>query len=125
LFLRNKDARDDADAQHGLIWFLAIFGFLSCMSFKRADYLLPAYPGMAIFLGSTIARWWQTRCSCAGASGAVRWGFAPGIVVLGIYLIGWTTYNGLAADGAQSYRAMAEEIRRQTRGPVVFFRAES
>ena len=35
--------------------------FLSLMRFKRADYLLPAYPGMAIFLGAWADRCWQKQ----------------------------------------------------------------
>ncbi len=114
--------RDDA-AWSGLLWFGAIALFLSCMSFKRADYLLPAYPGVAIFLGVVIERW------LADASHTI------GIVcrrlilaVLAIYLIGWQVYNIAlvpAEEKAWPYRAMAAEIRAQTRKPVIFFRAET
>jgi 4-amino-4-deoxy-L-arabinose transferase-like glycosyltransferase len=44
----------DREARAGLEWFGAIFAFLSCMSFKRADYLLPAYPGFALALGAIM-----------------------------------------------------------------------
>src|SRR5262249_19365801 len=43
--------RADADARFGLVWFVSVLLVLSCSRFKRADYLLPAYPGAAIFLG--------------------------------------------------------------------------
>lgn len=46
----------DALARFGLAWFVGMTAFLSCMSFKRADYLLPAYPGAALILGSVAAR---------------------------------------------------------------------
>ena len=47
---RNEEIRKDKNVCLGLTWFAAMTLFLSCMSFKRADYLLPAYPGLAIFL---------------------------------------------------------------------------
>src|SRR6185312_14187417 len=49
--------RLDADARFGLTWFLTVLLILSCARFKRADYLLPAYPGAAIFLGCMGERW--------------------------------------------------------------------
>lgn len=121
-FVRNREWRRDAEASLGLIWFAAIALFLSCMSFKRADYLLPAYPGMAIFLGVCAERWWQTtsraRLALASASGSV----------LVACLVGWLVYNSWflpPEEKAWPYRAIAAEIRSQTKGPVIFFRAES
>src|SRR5262249_34491233 len=49
--------REDADARFGLTWFLGMLLLLSCSRFKRADYLLPAYPGAAVFLGCVAQRW--------------------------------------------------------------------
>ena len=43
----------------GLVWLVAIVGGLSWASFKRGDYLLPAYPGAALFLGCVLDRWRQ------------------------------------------------------------------
>ena len=43
--------RLDREARLGGVWSLSIAGVLSCAQFKRADYLLPAYPGVAILLG--------------------------------------------------------------------------
>lgn len=125
-FIRSRDMRTDNAANLGLIWFVAIFAFLSCMRFKRADYLLPAYPGMAVFLAVGIERWWATRAVAPETS---RWrpfivtGFG---VLLAVYVCGWLAFQyGYAAERSQPYREMANEIRRQTRGPVIFFRAES
>jgi len=52
---------DDPEARFGAVWCLAVIGFLSCMRFKRADYLLPAYPGAALFLGCTLERWMRQQ----------------------------------------------------------------
>jgi len=40
--------RCDAEARFGLAWFVSVSLVLSCARFKRADYLLPAYPGAAV-----------------------------------------------------------------------------
>jgi 4-amino-4-deoxy-L-arabinose transferase-like glycosyltransferase len=128
VFIRNREIRMDDAACLGLLWFGAVALFLSCMSFKRADYLLPAYPGLAIFLGACAERWWR------GESIASRSERARGLAVagfLGILLVcvaGWLVHNTWflsAEERAWPYRQMAQEIRRQTHGPVVFFRAES
>ncbi|MSQ96844.1 MAG: glycosyltransferase family 39 protein [Gemmataceae bacterium] len=133
-FLRNREVRQDDVVCFGLIWFAAIAGFLSLMRFKRADYLLPAYPGMAIFLGACAERWLRTRPEPAAqarniASLACAAGSIPGIASLCvIYAIGWLTYNTWllpAEERSWPYRTMAQEIRGQTQRPVVFFRAES
>ncbi len=50
-FWRSTDWRGDSLACFGGLWFLVVFGILSCMRFKRADYLLPAYPGELCSLG--------------------------------------------------------------------------
>src|SRR5262249_49575453 len=43
--------RHDAEARFGLVWLLTMVVVLSCARFKRADYLLPAFPGAALFIG--------------------------------------------------------------------------
>lgn len=137
-FWRNPEARSDSAARLGLCWFGAIALFLSCMSFKRADYLLPAYPGMAIFLGVCIERWWMARQGDAetGRQGDKEIGksvssprlpisLSPCLVVaLLLYLVGWHVYNSSFVAN-EDYRPFAHEIRRHTAGPVIFFRAES
>jgi len=141
-FCRNRETRKDEAACLGLIWFAAIGLFLSCMSFKRADYLLPAYPGMAIFLAACAERWWRHRWSPAAqtptdsesfacASGSERsskFAWASFVAILFVYALGWHVYNiwFIPAEAkAWPYRSMAQEIRRHTQGPVIFFRAES
>ena len=60
-FARSNILKTDQEARFGLIWFAAVFAVLSCSSFKRADYLLPAYPGAAIFLARDLTH--GSRCS--------------------------------------------------------------
>src|SRR5262249_13572560 len=50
-FWRRGYWRSDPDARLGLAWFTTVTLVLSCAGFKRGDYLLPAYPGVALFLG--------------------------------------------------------------------------
>jgi 4-amino-4-deoxy-L-arabinose transferase-like glycosyltransferase len=124
-FIRHPEIRKDDAACLGLIWFTAVALFLSCMSFKRADYLLPAYPGMAIFLGVCAERF------VAHDSNRVDAKHTIGIVCLGglfLYVIGWFIFNTWfipPEEKAWPYRTIAQEIRSRTQGPVIFFRAEA
>jgi len=123
-FARERQVRGDAGARLGLIWFAAVFAFLSCMRFKRADYLLPAYPGMAIFLAVVTERWWQTRP--IATSNRWRPVLLGGLgVLMLVYVCGWLAYEYGHAGERSPYQQMANEIRKETHGPVIFFRAES
>ncbi len=110
----------DREARAGLAWFAAVFLFLSCMSFKRADYLVPAYPGFAIFLGAVGEHVWMScrrRVAVAGIG-----------VVLATYAAAWCGHNLVVVprqEAAWPYQQIAREIRRRTARVVVFFRAES
>jgi hypothetical protein len=96
---------------------------LSCSRFKRADYLLPAYPGAALFLGSVAERWYL----------GCRWQrfFAGSFALLvGLIALGWGVYVKYVLpkqDSGQEYRRFAQEIRRRAPAPqmVFFFRAEA
>jgi 4-amino-4-deoxy-L-arabinose transferase-like glycosyltransferase len=119
--------RDDPLCRLGIIWFLAIFALLSCMRFKRADYLLPALSGLAIFLGAVGERWWQ-------ANHRPRWAPAVFAAILVSYAACWGVgAHALAdigihehGDDAWPYRAAAAKIRAHAGAdtPIIFFRAE-
>jgi 4-amino-4-deoxy-L-arabinose transferase-like glycosyltransferase len=51
LTLRGADGRGDREARLGLVWLVTVVVLLSASRFKRADYLLPAFPGAALWLG--------------------------------------------------------------------------
>jgi 4-amino-4-deoxy-L-arabinose transferase-like glycosyltransferase len=113
-WLRRPDLRADPLARLGAGWLVAVLAFLSCMSFKRADYLLPAYPGFALLLGAAAERFAIRRR-------------VFGVVVLGAVL-GWSWYNTWVVPSQENgwpYQRIAREIRAQTDRPVIFFRAES
>src|SRR5439155_9639458 len=50
LLCRHRAWHEDPEARFGLIWLVIIVLVLSCARFKRADYLLPVYPGGVLLL---------------------------------------------------------------------------
>src|SRR5439155_18477173 len=72
-FVRRGIWRIDPQARLGICWLIAVVAILSFAKFKRADYLLPAYPGLALFLGCVGERLYMSARPLA------RRGFALGI----------------------------------------------
>jgi hypothetical protein len=105
------------------------------MRFKRADYLLPAYPGAALLVGSAVERWWrqvrfarETPANCRPWLTAKPLAEAASGLVLASCVVGWWVYLEHivpAQEGQQAYRRFATEIRRQTPDMIIFFRAEA
>jgi 4-amino-4-deoxy-L-arabinose transferase-like glycosyltransferase len=125
LYCRRTAARSDRSAAFGLIWLLAMVGVLSLARFKRADYLLPAFPGAAIFIGCVAERW-QATLSQRGRR-AVTIAFA--FVSIGC-LAGWWWFHHRVEPQQQAVReqqAFAAHIRQQATAPqtVLLFRVES
>src|SRR5262249_8663598 len=113
----------DEEARFGAAWFIAMFSVLSCVSFKRADYLLPAYPGAALFVGCVGERLYQA------ASRPRRWAITFICVVVGCVL-GWGVYLYTflpQKDRQLEYQSFAAEVRRWAPAPqrVAFFRMEA
>lgn len=142
-FLRRIGWRGDREALFGALWFLTVVVFLSLMSFKRADYLLPAYPGAAWFLGCVAERFFKS-CKrsprpCIGGEETpqtavlaaerieIRSTFGLGLL-LACYALGWGVYNTWIVPRQEQgwpHQRLAQDIRRLTQRPVIFFRAES
>jgi 4-amino-4-deoxy-L-arabinose transferase-like glycosyltransferase len=113
----------DAEARFALAWFGAIVLVLSCAGFKRADYLLPAYPGAALLVGCTAERWYRA----SKYPRRLVAGFALTILACAA---GWWVYMDRilpAQETAREYQRFASEIRRLAPAPqlVLFFRAEA
>jgi hypothetical protein len=113
----------DPEARFGLVWLISMMAVLSCVGFKRADYLLPAYPGAALFLGCVGERWLQA------VRYPVRLVGAFGVVVAGC-LVGWWAYLiwVLPRDEPEREdRTFAAVIRHYAPAPdpVIFFRVEA
>ncbi|HVK12091.1 MAG TPA: phospholipid carrier-dependent glycosyltransferase [Gemmataceae bacterium] len=115
--------RGDSDAWFGLVWMAVMIAVLSLSRFKRADYLLPAYPGAALFLGCVAERWFLTRSPRARRIAAC--GFAGGIILLPL---GWYAFDRLVTDKAEATHEQApfaHIAREATGGQILLFRVES
>jgi 4-amino-4-deoxy-L-arabinose transferase-like glycosyltransferase len=118
-------AGNDPVFRFGTIWFATMFLVLSAAQFKRADYLLPLYPGAAIALGCAAEAWLATRTNPRTIR-AAKWMF--GIAAAGS-LAGWQvmTFAIEPADQAkEEKRAFAAMIRAHAPPPhqVMLFRTE-
>ena len=121
-FLRNRWWREDSLARFGLLWFVSVVFVLSLAKFKRADYLLPAYPGAALFLGACLHRCWQQALRVR--LWQTLWLSAVGLVCLGWF--GFLTFYLPAVEPHRQQKSFAECIRSQVPlpEPVIFFRVE-
>jgi hypothetical protein len=113
--------RRDPDLRFAAAWLLAVMLVLSWSRFKRADYLLPAYPGAALFLACVLRSWLRTLDRKAALA-------VPGVV--GAVALGWLVQVGYrlpAAEPTRDYRRFAAEVRRRAPTPaeVLFFRTEA
>jgi hypothetical protein len=98
---------------------------LSCARFKRADYLLPAYPGVALFLGC-VGEHWLREC----AQPARRRALAGIALVASLMVALWVCrvdWQLPARESYRDYRMFAERIRLLAPRPeeVLFFRTEA
>jgi 4-amino-4-deoxy-L-arabinose transferase-like glycosyltransferase len=96
------------------VWLAVSVGLLSLSRFKRADYLLPAYPAVAILIGCWAERHGRLRLTAgvaaAGLAGCLLWRLV-----------------GLPAQDARAEQAsVAAAIRRHVPvgSQIVFFRVE-
>lgn len=123
LFVRSRGWQTDREAAFGIVWLGSILLLLSLMRFKRADYLLPAFPGAALFLGCIAERVWLR----SQQQSRQAWGFA---IALGACVLGWQAYLHLEVaprEPNREYRPFAEVVRQHAgrSAEVTFFRTES
>jgi 4-amino-4-deoxy-L-arabinose transferase-like glycosyltransferase len=122
---RRRLWREDCEARFGLIWLLTMTLVLTALEYKRADYLLPAYPGAALLLGCIGERWllalgsWQRRVGIV-AAGALT----------AACVIGWLVYVELylpRREPERDFRRFAECVRQHVPPPghVILFRVEA
>lgn len=113
----------DPEARLGVIWSGAILLVLTCSSFKRADYLLPAYPGIALALGCIGERLWHQAAN--------RRRLVVGLASLLLACVaGWMSYVAILLpmqEAPLDQRCLAHEIRTRAPQPqlVIFFRTEA
>src|SRR5262249_19694336 len=107
---QHRRNRLDAEARFGLLWLVASVVILSFAGFKRADYLLPAYPGAALFLGFVVEGWVRARANDPRHTRSLRWAAGALATLLVACAAGWWTYEErlLPADEpAREYRQFA------------------
>ena len=122
---RNQFLKTDQEARFGLIWFAAVFAVLSCSSFKRADYLLPAYPGAAIFLGARLDSWFQMF-----SARQRRFAWTGFYSILVGCVLGWWGFDHFVTphqEAVREQRPFAHKIRELAPVPrrILLFRVES
>jgi len=113
----------DPEARFGMAWLLAVILVLSCVGFKRPDYLVPAFPGAAIFLGCVAEQWYQRF----QFRRRLLFGFNS---LLAGCLAAWFCYLHFflpVQEPGREYRRFAAAIRRHVPPPglVLFFRTEA
>jgi 4-amino-4-deoxy-L-arabinose transferase-like glycosyltransferase len=109
----------------GLWWFVSIFVLLSMLQYKRADYLLPAYPGLALFLGWIVVQWSESWATIRWHR-TQKWGFA----LVASLACGWYGYVEFLLPRLESERQLrpfAHLVRQHLPSPgqVIVFRVES
>lgn len=121
--LRSSWLREDADARLGFVWFTMMLALLSLSKFKRADYLLPAYPGMAIMLGCWLDRpEILRRWSVAGRQRALA-AFLAGAAAVWIVLL-HTVIDRMNGERIKSSFAFAIRSWAPWPNEVLLFRVE-
>lgn len=118
--------RDNRLFRFGIVWLVVVVVVLSTANFKRADYLLPAFPGAAIALGCAAERWLASRQSPWSVAIA-KWIF--GIVLVGglaVWPMMWFSVEPAEA-AKQEKRPFAAAIRSHAPKPqtILLFRTES
>jgi 4-amino-4-deoxy-L-arabinose transferase-like glycosyltransferase len=122
-FLVKRFWRADVEARFGAVWLVTIFLLMSAMRFKRGDYLLPAFPGAALFLGCMAEQGYQVVTR--------RHWLALGFgVILAGCGVGWAVYleHQLPADEPERECVrFASQVREYAPAPeeVHFFRTEN
>jgi 4-amino-4-deoxy-L-arabinose transferase-like glycosyltransferase len=120
-----RTRNSDPIARLGIVWLTTILILLSLSRFKRADYLLPAYPGAAIWLGGVGERLYQGWRSL----NRVRWASLGLGGSLATIIAMWLAYLIVAVprmDAEHEQRSFAAEIRSIVPQPnlVLLFRVE-
>ncbi|MFO0824893.1 MAG: hypothetical protein U0792_17535 [Gemmataceae bacterium] len=118
--------RTDAVFRFGLVAAIVMMGVLSTAKFKRADYLLPAYPFAAIALGCAAEGWLVSRTQ-AGTVRLAQWSFAGTVAAMCVAWVIMTQVVEPREQAREEKRRFAEMIRSHAPAPTLIlqFRMES
>lgn len=110
----------------GAVWLVVMVAVLSAARFKRADYLLPVFPGAALVVGCAAERWLAARTS-PRSSRLAKAGFVlltAGAVA--VWPVMWFVVEPAEA-ARQEKRPFAAAVRAAAPQPepVLLFRTES
>lgn len=118
--------KEDRVFRFGVVWAVVVVAVLSAAKFKRADYLLPAFPGAAIALGCAAERWLASRQRAKSVAWAkVGFGLLA-VGALAVWPVMWFVVEPKEA-ARQEKRPFAAAIREHAPAPqpILLFRAES
>jgi 4-amino-4-deoxy-L-arabinose transferase-like glycosyltransferase len=123
---RSGQWRADPLLRFGLIAFAVMFAVMSSARFKRADYLLPAYPFAAVAVGCAAEAWLASRRNPRTVR-AAKWAFGGALVAVAL---GWVVMARVVEPVEQAKeekRRFAEVIRAHAPPPhtILQFRMES
>jgi 4-amino-4-deoxy-L-arabinose transferase-like glycosyltransferase len=121
---RSGGWRSDSDLRFGAAWAAAMTVVLSLSQFKRADYLISAYAGVAIALGCAAERAYlalpmlQRDSARRIASATIVAVVAAYVLIEAAFMPGW--------DRQRERRSAAGEVHRHVPpgAPIVLFRVE-
>ena len=124
--LRSGVWKQERAFRFGMVWLVVMVAVLSASRFKRADYLLPAFPGAALALGCAAERWLASRTNPRSATRAK---VAFGVLVAGavaVWPVMWFAVEPAEA-ARQEKRPFAAAVREHAPRPqtVLLFRTES
>jgi 4-amino-4-deoxy-L-arabinose transferase-like glycosyltransferase len=114
----------DFEARMGLVWMVSATLLLTLAQFKRADYLIPAYPGAAILLGCQMERYVGLRM----ATHRHRWElYFGGIVAFSVMTYAFVDHWNLRQEpGWYPQKEFARQMRANfpPDRPIILFRVE-
>lgn len=116
--------RESPAFRFGCVWCAVMVGVLSAAQFKRADYLLPAFPGAALALGCAACGWLHARPQHERRAALAFAGLAS--CALAVWPVMWFAVEPKEA-ARQEKRPFAGAIRARAPAPqnVILFRTES
>lgn len=116
--------RESPAFRFGCVWCAVMVAVLSAAQFKRADYLLPVFPGAALALGCAACGWLHARSRFERPATVAFAVFT--VCALAVWPVMWFAVEPKEA-ARQDKRPFAEAIRAHAPAPqnVILFRTES